>query len=81
MNTQNIIAEIDTEIARLEEAKRLLSNIGTPKKGPGRPPKNIAPAAAAKTKKRKPLSAAGRANIIAAQRARWAKAKKAAKTA
>jgi hypothetical protein len=70
----DILSEIDAEISRLEQAKQLLSD--TPvKRGPGRPPtKGLA---VAPNKERLPMSAAARRKIAAAQKARWAKAKKA----
>jgi hypothetical protein len=71
----DIISEIDAEIARLEQAKQLLSGT-TPKRGPGRPPLKSGIKAAPK-KKRFRMSPEARARIAAAQRARWAKAKKA----
>jgi hypothetical protein len=71
---ERIVSEIDAEIARLEEAKLLLSG-GTPgKRGPGRPRKTAG--ASTPAKKRRKLSAAARAKISAAQKARWAKVKK-----
>ena len=72
LNTESIIREITNEIARLQQAKQLLSDTFTPS-GPGRPPKVVS----AKPKKaRRQLSAEARARIAAAQRARWAKARK-----
>ena len=70
MSITNLIAEIDREIARLQQAKQLLTG-ATGKRGPGRP-------AGAGNKPRRVLSAAARAKIAAAQRARWAKQKKTA---
>jgi hypothetical protein len=84
MNTQAIIEALDTEIARLQEVKALLaatsrnSLTGVLKRGPGRPKKA---AAAVAPKKRTAISAEARERIAAAQRARWAKVKKAAKKA
>jgi hypothetical protein len=91
MNLDSILAEIDFEISRLQQAKQLLSNHSAvspvAKRGPGRPPaaaKHVTvkqvKAVAAKPKRRT-MSAAGRARIAAAQKARWAKVKKAAKKA
>ena len=77
MDTNRIIADIDTEISKLQQARALLSNVST-KKAPGRP-KSIE-LKVTKPKKRR-LSAKGRAAISAAMKARWAKAKKAAKKA
>ena len=69
----DILSEIDAEISRLEQAKQLLSD--TPvNRGPGRPPtKGLA---VAPNKERLPMSAAARRKIAAAQKARWARAKK-----
>jgi hypothetical protein len=69
METQAIIVEIDSELATLRLARELL--VGT-NNG------HVAPRA---KKKRHTMSAEGRARIAAAQRARWAKQKKAAKKA
>jgi hypothetical protein len=77
MDTNRIIADIDTEISKLQQVRALLSSAAI-KKGPGRP-KSTEPKAT-KPKKRK-MSAKGRAAISAAMKARWAKAKKAAKKA
>jgi hypothetical protein len=74
MDTSQILTAIDEEIARLEQAKSLLTG-STTKPTPGRKPASAAPASA----KKRTMSAAGRARIAAAQKARWAKAKKAAK--
>jgi hypothetical protein len=83
MGIKQIIAELDAEIARLQQAKTLLSGATTApiaKQSPGRP--KSAPASAAATtpaKKKRNLSPEGRARIAAAVKARWAKQKKAAK--
>jgi hypothetical protein len=69
MDTKRFIADIDTEISRLQQVRALLSSAPT-KKGPGRP-KSVE-SQVAKPKKRK-LSAKGRAAISAAMKARWAK--------
>jgi hypothetical protein len=67
MDTTAIIKYIDAEIARLEQARALLvGSTAGPTKG--------APANALKPGRRK-MSAAGRARIVAAQKARWAKVK------
>lgn len=78
MSFETLISEIDAEIARLQQAKQLLSGTSAPKKGPGRP--RLTTTAAPAKHKRRVLSAAARARIAAAQKARWAKVKK-AKTA
>jgi hypothetical protein len=69
MDTTRIIADIDKEISKLQQARALLSNVAI-KTGPGRP-KSIE-SQVAKPKKRR-MSAKGRAAISAAMKARWAK--------
>jgi hypothetical protein len=81
LNTANIIAQIDAEILKLQEAKALLNSVAT-KKGPGRPKATVSAAATSKTKTAKRvLSPEAKARIAAAQQARWAKVRKAAKKA
>ena len=77
MDTNRIIADIDTEISKLQQARALLTSEAI-KKGPGRP--KSAESKVTEPKERK-MSAKGRAAISAAMKARWAKARKAAKTA
>ena len=87
----DIIGEIDAEISRLQQARALLSESGSgeAKRRPGRPigsglaAKNIPAAlpALAKDQPRRKMSAAGRARISAAMKARWAKVKRVAKKA
>jgi hypothetical protein len=72
MTTDTILAEIDAEILKLQQVKALLTG-STSKRSPGRP-SNSVPIA-----KKRTMSAEGRARIAAAQKARWAKAKKAAR--
>jgi hypothetical protein len=74
MNTEAIVTHIDGEIARLEQAKAVLTG-EQPKSKPGKP--SFKPVRTSSVKKRT-MSAAGRARIAAAQKARWAKAKKVA---
>lgn len=62
MSTAKIIAAIDGEIARLQEAKMLLSGLGAERAKPAKQKRN--------------LSAEARARIAAAQRKRWAAQKK-----
>ena len=70
MNTAELLAGIDEEIARLQQVRTLLGG------GGGHP----AAFSARKWHKRKRvLSADARARIAAAQKRRWAKQKKAAK--
>lgn len=77
MNANQILAEIDKEIARLQAARKLLASSGVgdvaeaPKRrGPGRP----------RGGKRK-LSAEGRKRIAEAMKRRWAERKKASSPA
>jgi hypothetical protein len=75
MDTNNIVLEIDAEISRLQQARALLAgtNAGKPK---------ARASASASLRSNKPvrtLSDAARAKISAAQKARWAKSKRAAK--
>jgi hypothetical protein len=62
MNTSELLSSIDSEIARLREARALL--VGKDAPFPFR------------AKKKRHLSADARARIAAAQRKRWAKQKK-----
>jgi hypothetical protein len=73
MKTSEILAAIDAEIQRLQHARNLLSGDGVIKRGPR------GPKVSSKAPKRRQLSPEARAKIAAAQRARWAKAKKVAK--
>ena len=91
MNLNDIVIELDAEIARLQQAKALLigiNPIGRRKRGrpaaaalPGKATSFNPVDFAEKRKKRHTMSAAGRERIAAAQRARWAKSKKANKKA
>jgi len=76
MNTDELLAGIDEEIARLEEVRRLLGGgdgAGIKRSKPGPKPKK---ATAKATLGKRTMSAEVRARIAAAQKARWAKAKK-----
>jgi hypothetical protein len=74
MNTSEVLRHINEEIARLQQVRALLTGEQTKRK-PGRPSK---PAKKAPAAKKRTISAEGRARIAAAQKARWAKASKAA---
>jgi hypothetical protein len=74
MNTNEIIFQIDQEIARLTKVKELLQGIPA-KKGRGRPRADAVAQTVAKKKTRRKMSAEGRARIAAAMKARWAKVK------
>jgi hypothetical protein len=63
MTTNRIIAAIDAEIARLEQAKKILNGV------PSGAPKPV-------TKAKRNLSPEARARIAAAQKKRWAKARR-----
>jgi hypothetical protein len=75
MDTSRIIADIDTEISMLQQARALLSD-ATANKGPGRP--NSTNTKVTKPQKGR-MSAKGRAAISAAMKARWAKKREATK--
>ncbi len=70
MEIQLIIEELDAEIARLQDARALLTRIGSSVAKPGRP-----------AKKHHIMSAEARKRIGDAQRKRWAAQKKDAKKA
>jgi hypothetical protein len=90
MNTNEIVLAIDAEISRLQQAKALLtdtSSLTHAKRKPGRPVAASGSGKATSSKpaefnvmsrKRRGMSDAGRARIAAAQKARWARFKKAA---
>jgi hypothetical protein len=87
MNTDEIILTIDAEISRLQHAKAILADTSSVSHAKRKPGRTAAIAAAtsfnptefdAKPRKRRVLSAEARARIAAAQKARWAKFKKAA---
>jgi hypothetical protein len=67
MDTTELLSVIDSEIARLQEARALLAG----QNGQIRPGRKPA--------KKRTMSTEGRARIAAAQRARWAKQKRAKK--
>ena len=68
MDLDAIVQSIDAEISRLERVRALLTGHTAPlKRGFPRSER------AAPVRKRKPMSAEGRARIAAAQKARWAK--------
>jgi hypothetical protein len=75
MDRNNIVLEIDAEISRLQQVRALLAGTNT-----GRPtPRASASASLRNNKPVRTLSAAARAKISAAQKARWAKSKRAVK--
>jgi hypothetical protein len=72
MDTAEILQTIDAEIARLERARALLNGHTSAVKR-GRP---TGSSATTLTRSRRKMSPEARARIAAAQKARWAKAKK-----
>ena len=81
MHINKILAELDSEIIRLQEAKSILT--GTAYKhhagGSHTPAKVKTLRSAAPAMKKHKISPEGLARIAAAQKKRWAKAKKASK--
>ncbi|HWB32302.1 MAG TPA: hypothetical protein VG714_03925 [Acidobacteriaceae bacterium] len=75
MEVSRIIAEIDAQIAKLQQARALLADTEKVMKGPGRPKgsKNVI-----KARRRHTLSAEGRRRISESQKRRWAEQRKAA---
>jgi hypothetical protein len=71
METQGILAQIDVEIGRLQQVRAILTGTGT------NDHKNKI--AAKSAPKKRQLSPEARARIAAAQKARWANARKTAK--
>jgi len=71
MEAKGILTEIDAEIRKLEQARALL--LGSAKQG------RTGKKAAKLVSTKRQLSPEARARIAAAQKARWAKARKAAK--
>lgn len=69
MSRENIIAAIDEEISKLEQAKKMLQSSGGSRL-------TSAIAKGAKPRGRRTLSAEARQRIAAAQKRRWAKQKK-----
>lgn len=78
MSLNTVIAEIDTEIVRLQQARALLTGATAMKKR-GRPAGVVKALTHKPAKKKRRLSPEGRARIAAAVKARWARQKKAAK--
>lgn len=78
MQASELLAALDEEITRLEQVRALLSGSGTGFAARGR---SGAFSGGTAPRKRRGISAAGRARIAAAQKARWARVKQAAKRA
>jgi len=73
MDIQGIVAQLTQEASRLQRAIAALVGPASQPARRGRPPK--VSQAVRPTRKRRTMSAAARAKIAAAQRARWAKQK------
>ncbi|HLI03316.1 MAG TPA: hypothetical protein VKU93_03505 [Terracidiphilus sp.] len=68
MTIESILAQIDSEIARLTQARALLSNVGRI----STQVKSAAPSKSAVRRRKRVLSAEARKKIADAQRKRWA---------
>jgi hypothetical protein len=81
MALTNILAEIDQEIAHLQQARSLLASSAAPAAKRGRPKKSALAAPSVKpAKKKRNLSPEGRARIAEAVKKRWATQKAKQKT-
>jgi hypothetical protein len=81
MNTATIIEHLDAEISRLQQVRALLTDEDV-RKGPGRPTASDAISKPVPVKlTKRVMSAEGKKKIALAQKARWAKVRKAAKKA
>ena len=84
MEVTRILAEIDAQIAKLQQARALLSGGEAPavRRGPGRPKGTTSAASKSATKKsakkagRRVLSPEARKRIADAQKKRWAESRK-----
>jgi hypothetical protein len=85
VEVNRIIAEIDSQISKLQQARELLAGTtNNVSKGPGRPKgsKNSKASATVATPKKRRLSPEGRKRIADAMKRRWAERRKlAARTA
>lgn len=85
MEISRIIAEIDSEIKKLQQARELLAGTEARKTGPGRPkgsknaPTAAAPGSVTKPKGKRNLTPEGRKRIADAMKRRWAERRKTAK--
>lgn len=80
MEVSRIIEEIDSQIAKLQQARELLSGSMTPeRRGPGRPKGSTKAATQIKTASRaskRKLTPEGRKRIAEAMKQRWAERRK-----
>ncbi len=77
MALKDVVAQIDAEISRLQQARALLMTTTAPARRRGRPAKQqgTEPALSKPVKKKRNLSPEGRARIAEAVKRRWAKQK------
>lgn len=77
MEVSRIIAEIDAQISKLQQARALLAGTSAPA-GRGRPKgsKNVASAVPATKPRKRKLSPEGRKRIADAMKKRWAERRK-----
>jgi hypothetical protein len=78
MEVSKIIAEIDAQISKLQQARELLAGTAKSSKGPGRPKgsKNLNSSPAAVAPRKRKLSAEGRKRISEAMKRRHAERRK-----
>ena len=78
MEVSEIIAQIDAQISKLQQARALLAGRPTAPVGRGRPKgsKNVTPVAAPTKKAKRKLSPEGRKRIADAMKRRWADRRK-----
>ncbi|GAC1418550.1 MAG: hypothetical protein NVSMB62_10400 [Acidobacteriaceae bacterium] len=79
MEVNRIIAEIDSQIQKLQQARQLLSGTANvDRKGPGRPKgsKNATTVKAPKAARQRKLTPEGRKRIAEAMKRRWAERRK-----
>jgi hypothetical protein len=80
VDVSRIIAEIDSQISKLQQARALLAGTTAPATGAGRGrpkgSKNTAAATSATTPRKRKLSPEGRKRIADAMKKRWAERRK-----
>jgi hypothetical protein len=76
VEVNRIIAEIDSQISKLQQARALLAGTTTAHTGRGRPKGSKNAGALAKTPRKRKLSPEGRKRIADAMKKRWAERRK-----
>lgn len=76
MEVNRIIAEIDAQISKLQQARALLAGTTTGHTGRGRPKGSKNGATSTKTPRKRKLSPEGRKRIADAMKKRWAERRK-----